>query len=213
MRQYARKLPMFASQLQILNDGRVHRFVTDDGAMPLRYSQVLDLWQHDEPFRTFFISRLTDVPFSAYRWETPAISKSTVNRAFEFVVLDSPGLDRTPDRLSFAEHFTSDETDPGIAVFPNLGKDAWMVVPSPRASDAAYGHLAAFTRHAPQSQQHALWQTVGREVQQRLSDRPLWLSTAGAGVTWLHVRLDSRPKYYGFRPFKNPNADLGPTLP
>ena len=27
---------------------------------------------------------------------------------------------------------------------------------------------------------------------------PTWLSTAGMGVSWLHVRLDSQPKYYGF---------------
>ncbi len=31
---------------------------------------------------------------------------------------------------------------------------------------------------------------------------PLWLSTAGGGVAWLHVRLDSRPKYYGYSPYK-----------
>jgi len=30
----------------------------------------------------------------------------------------------------------------------------------------------------------------------RLSSRPVWLSTAGGGVSWLHVRLDDRPKYY-----------------
>ena len=27
-------------------------------------------------------------------------------------------------------------------------------------------------------------------------DMPLWVSTAGLGVSWLHVRLDARPKYY-----------------
>ena len=27
-------------------------------------------------------------------------------------------------------------------------------------------------------------------------------SAAGAGVSWLHVRLDDRPKYYGFLPYK-----------
>jgi hypothetical protein len=30
----------------------------------------------------------------------------------------------------------------------------------------------------------------------------LWLSTAGMGVSWLHVRLDSSLKYYGYKPFK-----------
>ena len=30
---------------------------------------------------------------------------------------------------------------------------------------------------------------------------PVWMSTSGAGVSWLHIRLDSRPKYYQYRPF------------
>jgi len=38
-------------------------------------------------------------------------------------------------------------------------------------------------------------------VRQRLGERRLWISTAGGGVAWLHVRLDSSPKYYGFRPY------------
>ena len=33
-------------------------------------------------------------------------------------------------------------------------------------------------------------------MQQRVSASPLWLSTAGMGVSWLHLRLDSRPKNY-----------------
>ena len=49
--------------------------------------------------------------------------------------------------------------------------------------------------------QHALWRTVGEAVSERITDRPLWLSTAGGGVAWLHVRLDSRPKYYGHTPY------------
>jgi hypothetical protein len=32
-----------------------------------------------------------------------------------------------------------------------------------------------------------------------------WLSTAGMGVPWLHVRLDDRPKDYGHRPYRNLN--------
>ncbi len=35
----------------------------------------------------------------------------------------------------------------------------------------------------------------------RVGDRPTWLSTAGHGVAWLHVRLDTRPKYYRYTPY------------
>ena len=34
------------------------------------------------------------------------------------------------------------------------------------------------------------------------NDVPVWTSTSGLGVYWLHVRLDSRPKYYQHQPFK-----------
>ena len=36
----------------------------------------------------------------------------------------------------------------------------------------------------------------------RLGTAPVWLSTAGAGVSWLHVRLGDRPKYYGHAPYR-----------
>lgn len=57
-------------------------------------------------------------------------------------------------------------------------------------------------RQAPEPQKHALWQRVGAAMQRRLSAKPVWLSTAGAGVPWLHVRLDDRPKYYGHAPYR-----------
>lgn len=86
--------------------------------------------------------------------------------------------------------------------FPNLGRDATLVVPCPLADHSAYGHLAAFVRHAPEHQRDALWQAVGEAMANRVSKRPVWLNTAGAGVSWLHVRLDNRPKYYGYAPYQ-----------
>jgi hypothetical protein len=123
-----------------------------------------------------------------------------VSQPFEFVLLDSPELVRRPDPEAFAEHFAVAEAS--VAAFPNLAGDAIMVVPAPLAEPSAYAHLAAFVRLAPAAQQHALWQTVGEAMARRIGARPVWLSTAGAGVTWLHVRLDDRPKYYGFVPYK-----------
>ena len=192
---------MFESQIDILNNGQVHKVFISKDKNQLRYDEVLNLWQTSEDFRSFFISILTESPFSAYRWETPPITTSTVNRLFEFVLLDSPGLARFPDKNAFASYFDP-ANDKGIATFLNLGKDAFLVVPSPNGAESAYGHLATFTREAPKTQNHSLWQSVGEAVQKRLSDKPIWLSTAGGGVSWLHVRLDSYPKYYRYSPYK-----------
>ena len=42
---------------------------------------------------------------------------------------------------------------------------------------------------------------TGTEV--RIGPLPVWLSTAGGGVDWLHMRLDERPKYYRHLPWRN----------
>src|SRR5262249_52829864 len=125
------------------------------------------------------------------------------------VLLESPELVRPSDSGAFAEHFA--EGVDSVAVFPNIGGDAIMIVPCPIAEASAYGHLAAFVRAAPESQRHALWQSVAKAMGQRISPKPVWLSTAGAGVSWLHVRLDDRPKYYGFEPYTQLSPRIAPT--
>jgi len=45
-------------------------------------------------------------------------------------------------------------------------------------------------------------ESVAEAMTRRIGVKPVWLSTAGAGVSWLHVRLDDRPKYYGFGPYR-----------
>ena len=97
---------------------------------------------------------------------------------------------------------TSERGKAEVVTFANLGRDAILVVPCPVAEFSAYGHLAAFVRFAPEQQRHALWKSVGAAMAGRVGAKPVWLSTAGAGVSWLHVRLDDRPKYYGFGSYR-----------
>ncbi|QJW94223.1 DUF6940 family protein [Frigoriglobus tundricola] len=192
---------MWSASVEELMNGRVLRFVVTRGSGPATVADVLHEWRGDAAFRSWFNALLANIPFSAFRWETPAVTASTISRAFEFVVLDAPAIARPPDQAAFAEHFRAAPGAPAVT-FPNLGGDAVLVVPCPLTAASAYGHLAAFVRSAPESQQDALWQMVGDAMDRRVSAKPVWLSTAGAGVSWLHVRLDNRPKYYGHAPYR-----------
>ena len=184
-----------------LDGGRGLRFALSRDGAPVGYGRVLKLWRLDEGFRTAFMRVLAEAPFAAYRWETPPVTQATVARPFAFVLLDAPELDSPADAVSFADRFANAPGAHTVVDFPNLGGDAILVVPKPMAASSAYTHLAAFIREAPAAQRHELWQTVGAAMEARRGVRPVWLSTAGAGVAWLHVRLDSRPKYYGHRPY------------
>jgi hypothetical protein len=192
---------MWSSRNTQLSNG-VIKLAIDVGSSPVSYADVIHLWQNDAGFRTFFIDLLVDSSFSAFRWETPPITAATANQPFEFVLLDSPDLASDPDSAAFDEHFNT-MAPGGVVEFPNLGRDAIMVVPCPDDPPSDYGHLAAFLRHSRESQQHSLWESVGAAMQRRLGPKPVWLSTAGGGVAWLHVRLDDRPKYYGYAPYRN----------
>jgi hypothetical protein len=195
---------MWDVDIEVLESGRTRKLSIRHKEKLLSYVQTLDYWQHDNEFRTFFIDLLAKAPFSAYFWETPPVTTATAQRPFEFVLVDSPSLaDVQSDPRDFETHFASVEASAETATFLNLGKDALLVVPCPRASLSAYPHLAAFSRLAPASQQQALWSSVGAAMEERLSLSPLWLSTSGLGVSWLHVRLDSRPKYYTFAPYRH----------
>lgn len=176
---------------QILSDGE-----------PMRFSDVLDAWQTDSEFREFHTAVLADSAFEGFRWETPALTSDTATFIYEFVLVNSPGFckRRTDDR-TFRRQFREAGEDSVIA-FANLSGDATMVVPVPQGPVEAYGHLAAFIRNAPGSQVDQMWQLVGKIVKEKLGSKPIWLNTAGGGVAWLHVRLDSRPKYYNYSPYK-----------
>lgn len=114
-------------------------------------------------------------------------------------------------------------------IFANLGGDATLVSPidwssssSSTSMSSCYGHLANFVRGAPDDQITKLWRLVAETLKEKLlvevvattrtataaagqkqqQQQPLWFSTAGDGVAWLHFRFDSRPKYYHYKPYK-----------
>jgi len=168
---------------------------------PLSYQTVIHLWQQEPTFRQFFGETLAAAPFTAYFWETPPVTQATLSQIFEFVLIPSSALAQIrADPRAFQEHFDSAEV--GVVTFANLGGDALLVAPTPLGDLAAYAHLATFMRQALPQQQQALWQRVGTVLAERVSDRPLWLSTSGLGVPWLHLRLDTRPKYYSYGPYR-----------
>jgi hypothetical protein len=166
----------------------------------LSFAHVIQLWQNSAPFRSYFNALLAEIPFEAFYWEVAPMTKTQTSLPFEFVVINSAPLRHIiPDQTAFQEYF---EEGKATVDFLNLGKDAHLLVPTPIGDVGCYAHLAQFVRHAPAAQQDEFWKTVGELYSEGLNDQPLWLSTAGLGVSWLHLRLDSRPKYYRYEGYK-----------
>ena len=140
---------------------------------------------------------------AAYFWETPASTADSFDAPFECVVTPSPALARkVADPETFAAQFAG-QAAAEVVSFGNLGGDADLVAPRPIAPNADYAHLASFLRTAPASQAQAIWPLIADTTERWLArGQPGWISTSGLGVSWLHIRIDSRPKYYSYAPYK-----------
>lgn len=124
---------MWTVKTAIAEDGS-RRVTLARKGRPLTYAEVLALWRNDAPFRSSFIRLLAATPYDAFLWETPPVTRTTVERGFEFVLVDSPALAALgPDPNAFASHFDDAGPAAGAVTFVNLGGDAVLVAPTPRA--------------------------------------------------------------------------------
>ena len=188
--------------LESIKQDRVLKLSIGQDGKRLTHAEVIEGWRSSEDFRRFYLEQLAGAPFPAFFWEAPPLTSATVNQAYECVLVDSPQLaGMRPDTASFADYFKDAGAGRKVVVFENLGKDAVLVVPCPDAPPSVYTHFAAFVRGAPEGQRHELLCRLAQAIDSGLSDKPLWVSTSGLGVYWLHVRLDTRPKYYTYRPY------------
>lgn len=172
------------------------------GEAALSYGEVLEGWSGDEGFQASFGALLRGFDAPSFFWEVAPVTAGTLDQPFEFAVIPAapPGA---PDRETFAAQFgAGDEGDEGAVAFRNLGGDARLVTASPAQEGADYRDLAAFLRNAPAAQQNALWRVLSTTIREALSDRPIWVLVAGRGVFWVHLRIEGRPKYYRFAPFR-----------
>jgi hypothetical protein len=155
-------------------------------------------------------------------WECIPFTAATFESAlFEFVIISSSRLEGIQtDIHPFIDHFkklTGMEVSDSFAVtFQNIGGDATLVVPTPvTAHDFAHpppymAHLAVFVRGANEKQIEHYFRAVGSAVidvveRAKMSSdltKRFWLSTSGLGVSWLHTRIDTFPKYYNWAEYK-----------
>lgn len=168
------------------------------------HGAVIEGLAKSSELRAALIEALAGLPFQAFYWEMPPLTTARMADDFDSAAIDAPELaERSAEPSAFEEHLNAAPEGATSVTFTNLGGDATLVAPTAEAEAEAYAHLASFVREAPRPQVDALFEAVGHAVLKRVGAEPLWVSTAGLGVPWLHVRLDARPKYYKFEGYRD----------
>lgn len=177
---------------------------------PISVHKALELLRDDPAFAAMLSSTIASSPHAAVFWEVAPVTKANASeKVFEFVMPAAGPVLANANAKPFAflqpmQQCAGEET----CTFSNLAGDADLVVPMSKIGVDAnvYTHLAAFVRGAPPRQQAALWRAVGTRALAQLKKRkrgePLFISTHGIGVPWLHVRIENTPKYYTYGPYR-----------
>lgn len=169
-----------------------------------------------------FIKTLADTGYDAFFFETPPINQITFpTQLWEFVIVNAPNLQKKALRDGNDQfHVFEQECQRAMiqnnecCTFPNLSGDAILVVPKKSSTDhnEKFSHLAQFLRTASLSQIYNVFHMVAMTYRNELAasspsnnkESYKWLSTSGLGVSWLHFRFDTYPKYYSYEPYKKP---------
>lgn len=197
-------------------DGRKYKVKTISSDF-LSFIQVFQLMKDsDECFMRSFTKLFFDFGFESVFFECTPINFELLSiKIFEFVLIPAPSLnDITADILPFSSQLSSkDCQNKDVVSFNNLAGDAKLVVPCYKTNYNinSYSHLQRFMRSASKRQILNLFSAVSETAMAVLNARKkldnknqnLWISTSGLGVYWLHVRLDSKPKYYNYINYKN----------
>jgi hypothetical protein len=195
---------MWVSQRQTIRQGWSERVFLTSAGRTLSFTEVITGWRDNEEFRAFFIAELAATAYPAFFWEMPPIRRGHWEIDYEYVAIRSDDLEHLrPDAGALESKLSSASSSKSVVSFRNLGGDAFLVAPKQISGLECYGHIAAFVRSAPAVQRQDLFQTLGSAIGDVLgeSDARIWVSTSGLGVPWVHVRLDSYPKYYNHQPY------------
>jgi hypothetical protein len=175
----------------------------------LRWSEVLQNWKTTS-FTNFFTHVIVSEAFEDFFFEAPPVAKGRLEEPFECVLMDAGGVleRRQASSASFAKHLSQHAGSMKVTEFESLGGDAVLVVPcqAPSVGKDVYNHLGSFLRLGPQEQVQNFWylasDAITRKTDNLGTGTPLWISTDGRGVPWLHLRLDEAPKYFKHSEYK-----------
>lgn len=189
----------------------------DGTGKALTFRDVIDLLESNPSFSTFFNDVLKrsgsslGSRFEQFFWECPAVSAHTAGQLpYEHVTIrrDERSVEPASSRF-FQDKLNRVPASALATCFSNLDGDAKLVVPCPHGRNDTHGNLPDFVRYASAVQQEGFWAKVGQSLNHTLRERggrPVWLCTDGRSVPWLHVRLDSTPKYYKYHGYADSGA-------
>lgn len=186
---------MFSFQ-KIKIENNLFQFFFMENNNILLWKNVINLWKN-HLFIDFFTEAILSCNMDNFFWECPSISLLNINtQPFTCFIIKCNAVIKTANKKAFEEYFN---TSKRIVHFYNKDKSALLIVPKHLNNypEKAYINISNFLKYSPKYQLYQLFNEISKDLCIELkNNKCIWLNTHGLGVYWLHIRLDTYPKYY-----------------
>jgi hypothetical protein len=156
--------------------------------MDCKWDDVLSKWEKGEYFT------YPNTLKTRFHWNTSVLKNGGKSKFVEKFKTNKE-LPEKQKVKEFKDHILKSKNKYVVA-FPNLSGDTMLVVPMPR-SGKNYATLKGFVDNAPVIQQIELWRKVAEMARKQMNNYgKVWISAHGLGVSYVHIRICNKPKYY-----------------
>ena len=155
----------------------------------MKWKTVLDGWKDGK------VLKYPKNVKKAFMWKTSKLDKKESNTyKHEFVIYN--GLPTIQNYQAYKKYITQSKNK-YVVSFMNLTNDTLLVVPIPKRGKN-FATIKDFIDNASATHQKKFWNAVASIARKFLKTNDFaYISTHGMGVSYLHVRISTIPRYYG----------------
>ena len=129
-----------------------------------------------------------------FQWNT-SVLKNNGKTVFKQTFREDNNLPQKQDKTAFQEYINNSQNKYAVS-FLNLSTDTMLVIPMP-VIGKNYATLKDFIDNASKIQQKNFWKHTALVARQFMNEKDkVWISVHGLGVSYMHVRISTTPKYY-----------------
>eukprot|EP00477_Mikrocytos_mackini_P002256 GAHX01002488.1.p1 GENE.GAHX01002488.1~~GAHX01002488.1.p1 ORF type:complete len:291 (+),score=45.59 GAHX01002488.1:50-922(+) len=143
-----------------------------------------------------------ETKFDAYYFEVIKVQKSELNtKVFEFVLIKT-SIKNIQDAATFG---TKIENSALAVVFDSTSSPPAKLVCPHKGTESYNAHLAIYARNSSDEEFEYTWRLAFKTFFEDIDsagNKVRYLSTHGQAVLWLHIRIESTPKYYHYNEYK-----------
>tara|TARA_B110000037_G_scaffold222400_1_gene297039 strand:- start:1378 stop:1863 length:486 start_codon:yes stop_codon:yes gene_type:complete len=134
-------------------------------------------------------------------YETSFIS-SNYEEEYKEKFIESDLFDNIKQNYKLFKKYIIKSKNKYVITFLNLSKTSLLIIPYPK-QNKKFTTLKHFIDNSTKLQQKKFWKKVSNSIKKMLKIyKKVWVSTHGTGVPYLHIRIDTIPKYYITNKFK-----------